>query len=109
MTLHRAVSLCSDDETERLQIVRRPSSARPPRGCPVSKSAVSAPTSTLAFLAASAASLTLLTAAPSALADGAQSRHPQRSDARRKPAGVPTDYIFTHNGFFHASCVYLLQ
>jgi MYXO-CTERM domain-containing protein len=33
-------------------------------------------------------------------------RHPRRANpAQQKPAGVPSDYVLTHNGFFHPSCV----
>lgn len=32
-------------------------------------------------------------------------RHPRPATTAPKPAGVPLDYVFTHNGFFHPSCV----
>ena len=32
-------------------------------------------------------------------------RHPRRATARQAPAGVPAEYVLTHNGFFHPSCV----
>ncbi len=32
-------------------------------------------------------------------------RPPNRFDALKKPPGVPDDYVFTHNGFMHPSCV----
>jgi MYXO-CTERM domain-containing protein len=62
-----------------------------------------------ALAAASVTLLALVAASPTARADGSWSRHPQRADGRRKPASVPTDYVFTHNGFLHPSCVYRLQ
>jgi MYXO-CTERM domain-containing protein len=62
-----------------------------------------------ALAAASATLLALIAASPTARADGSWSRHPQGADARRKPASVPADYVFTHNGFLHPSCVFHLQ
>jgi hypothetical protein len=46
-----------------------------------------------------------------ALADDAQ-QAPRRSrllSPKNKPAGVPADYVLTHNGFFHPSCVVTVQ
>jgi hypothetical protein len=41
-----------------------------------------------------------------ALADGSgMDRHPARFSPRRKPSGVPADYVLTRSGFFHPSCV----
>jgi hypothetical protein len=39
-------------------------------------------------------------------ADGAANRHaPYLLSPARKPPGVPAEYVLTHNGFFHPSCV----
>jgi len=32
-------------------------------------------------------------------------RHPHLFSPKMKPAGVPAEYVLTHNGFFHPSCV----
>ncbi|HTA91817.1 MAG TPA: hypothetical protein VK745_19680 [Polyangiaceae bacterium] len=45
-------------------------------------------------------------AATASAADGAADRHPSYLlSPSHKPAGVPADYVLTHNGFFHPSCV----
>ena len=36
-------------------------------------------------------------------------RHPRHAGAERKPAGVPAEYVLTHNGFFHPSCVVTIR
>ncbi len=36
-------------------------------------------------------------------------RHPQHASPLVKPAGVPSDYVITRNGFFHPSCVVALR
>lgn len=45
----------------------------------------------------------LLLVAPDAHGD--RDRHPPRFSPADKPAGVPSEYVLTHNGFFHPSCV----
>jgi hypothetical protein len=58
-------------------------------------------------LAAGAIGVAMLLASFAALAEGEGiDRHPHHllSPAHR-PAGVPVDYVLTHNGFFHPSCV----
>jgi hypothetical protein len=57
------------------------------------------------------ASVASLTVSIDATADAASTwnRHPRVPTAAAKPAGVPDDYVFTHNGFFHPSCVFTLR
>jgi MYXO-CTERM domain-containing protein len=42
-------------------------------------------------------------------ARGDRDRHPPRFSPADKPAGVPSDYVLTHNGFFHPSCVVTVE
>jgi hypothetical protein len=50
------------------------------------------------------ASLTCVTLASAV--ESAADRHPRNLlSPARKPAGVPADYVLTHSGFFHPSCV----
>jgi MYXO-CTERM domain-containing protein len=47
-----------------------------------------------------------VTASSAASADGAAwDRHPRHATRAVMPDGVPADYVLTHNGFFHPSCV----
>ena len=63
-----------------------------------------------ARLVGSSAFLATLGAGAIARADGPFDRHPPRADSsRKKPSAVPSDYLFTHNGFFHPSCVVVVQ
>src|SRR6266849_7126561 len=61
-----------------------------------------------AVLFASAVSASLA-AAPIARAEEPWNRHPHLPNVQQKAAGVPADYVFTHNGFFHPSCVIALH
>jgi MYXO-CTERM domain-containing protein len=36
-------------------------------------------------------------------------RHPKRFSPVQRPAGVPEDFVLTHNGFFHPSCVFTIH
>jgi hypothetical protein len=60
-------------------------------------------------LVAAACFLALFGAGSTARSDPSWNRHPRHHEGRRKPATVPADYVFTHNGFFHPSCVIALQ
>ncbi len=70
-----------------------------------------------AFLALPASLVSLLSPSPAAAAASSPAsasshradRHPRRGSLIRKPAGVPPEYVFTHNGFFHPSCVVSIQ
>lgn len=65
-------------------------------------------TRTSAALVRASAFLCLLASVHVARADGLASRHPPRV-VRKKPASVPADYVLTRNGFFHPSCVIVVQ
>ncbi len=41
--------------------------------------------------------------------ESAADRHPPLRSPSRKPAGVPANYVLTHNGFFDPSCVVSLR
>src|SRR5208283_5189343 len=37
--------------------------------------------------------------------DAAWDRHPRHATRATMPVGVPAEYVLTHSGFFHPSCV----
>jgi hypothetical protein len=61
------------------------------------------------FFALLAAVLSIASVRDAAADESAFDRHPRVASSVRKPAGVPSNYLLTPNGFFHPSCVIAIR